>query len=71
MSYRLDSDIAWNYGSVIDLETGREIAPALDVHWKEPEPNFEGFILLILTKIQFELLFHVRFGHASFCSRKN
>lgn len=42
MSYRLDSDIKWPYGYAIDLSTGREVAPALDVGWRQPDEDFFG-----------------------------
>jgi alpha-1,3-fucosyltransferase len=42
MNHRLDSDISWPYGEVIDLETGKVIAPGFDVSWKKPDNNFKG-----------------------------
>lgn len=55
MSYRLDSDISWNYGHTVDIETGNKIAPALDVHWREPDDDFNG------KKIKKEILISVDF----------
>lgn len=42
MSYRLDSDFQWNYGYTIDLKSGDKIAPALNVHWRTPDDDFNG-----------------------------
>lgn len=40
MTYRLDSDILWLYGKIIDLETGKILDPSLNVDWKNPNENF-------------------------------
>lgn len=42
MTYRLDSDILWTYGSILDLETKKVIAPATNIKWKEPDAAFFG-----------------------------
>jgi hypothetical protein len=42
MTHRLDSDIPWPYGEVIDKEIGEVIAPGLNVKWKEPDDGFKG-----------------------------
>lgn len=55
MTVRLDSDIPWPYGEISDIRTGNVIAPALDVNWNQPEENFEGYILNILTKMNFDV----------------
>lgn len=40
MTFRLDSDILYGYGQVVDVESRNKIAPALDIKWREPEENF-------------------------------
>lgn len=52
MNYRLDADIPWVYGITIDLETGKRIAPAVNVQWREPDDNFNG-IRTYTIKIDF------------------
>ena len=42
MTYRLDSDILWNYKSVMEVKTGIIIAPSKDVIWMEPDDKFYG-----------------------------
>lgn len=42
MSYRLDSDIAWIYGSTIEIASGKQVAPALEVQWRKPDADFSG-----------------------------
>lgn len=42
MSYRLDADILFPYGEVIDKVTGHIIAPALNIQWRQPEDDFKG-----------------------------
>jgi alpha-1,3-fucosyltransferase len=42
LNYRLDSDIEWDYGKVIDIETNEIIAPSKNPKWKEPEKDFFG-----------------------------
>ena len=37
LTYRLDSDVFWNYGLFIDKETGRGVAPSKYAKWREPE----------------------------------
>jgi hypothetical protein len=41
MTYRLDSDVLWSYGEIIDIKTGKMVAPSTSVQWREPE-NFQG-----------------------------
>ena len=36
-TYRLKSDIFWNYGLFADLETGSIVGPSKNVRWKMPE----------------------------------
>lgn len=43
MSYKLDSDIGWYYGVIKDLSTNKTVAPALNVQWKDPEKDFNGY----------------------------
>ncbi|KZC12838.1 Alpha-(1,3)-fucosyltransferase C [Dufourea novaeangliae] len=33
MTYRLDSDVVWTYGTVSDADTGRVVAPLLNTTW--------------------------------------
>jgi hypothetical protein len=42
MTYKLDSDISWYYGKVIDRLTGEVVAPAVNVKWKDPVEDFLG-----------------------------
>lgn len=42
MSYKLNSDISWYYGKVIDRLTSKVVAPAFDTVWKDPEKDFHG-----------------------------
>lgn len=51
MTVRLDSDIPWPYGEFTEVETGKIVAPALKVEWKNPDQNFKGSE--ILKKIKF------------------
>lgn len=46
MTYRLDSDIIWSYGSIIDIASGKVVAPSSDVQWREPE-NIQGNFLQV------------------------
>jgi hypothetical protein len=45
MTYRLDSDIEFDYGKVIDVKTDEVIAPAVNPKWKVPDEDFSGTIL--------------------------
>lgn len=42
MTYRLDSDVHWTYGRIIDKSTGATIAPAIRPPWKAPDDDFYG-----------------------------
>jgi alpha-1,3-fucosyltransferase len=42
MTYRVDSDILFPYGEVLDATTRQVIAPAMNIKWKKPEENFTG-----------------------------
>jgi hypothetical protein len=42
MTYRIDSDLPWFYGKVIDLKTNQIIAPARNIKWRQPDEDFEG-----------------------------
>ncbi|XP_070490575.1 alpha-(1,3)-fucosyltransferase C-like [Chironomus tepperi] len=54
LTYRLDSDVFWNYGLFIDKETGSIVAPSKYVKWREPEavddPQLLKFIKQSKTK---------------------
>lgn len=40
MTYRLDSDILWLYGKIVDLETNKIIEPSVNVNWEDPDETF-------------------------------
>ncbi|KAH8329920.1 hypothetical protein KR067_007643, partial [Drosophila pandora] len=42
MTYRLDSDIVWPYGQVVDTETGSVVAPSPHPHWRKPPSGFNN-----------------------------
>jgi alpha-1,3-fucosyltransferase len=42
MTYRLDSDIFYAYGRVVDLRTRSVVAPKLDVPWRQPPKDYKG-----------------------------
>jgi alpha-1,3-fucosyltransferase len=53
MTNRLDSDIPWPYGEVTDIQTGKVVAPAMNIKWKTPEmksDNSKQTILDIFKK---------------------
>jgi alpha-1,3-fucosyltransferase len=50
MTYRLDSDIPWPYGRVIDLETQKVVNPSTNVNWKNIEENYANEETLKLVK---------------------
>uniref|UniRef100_U5EV02 Fucosyltransferase n=1 Tax=Corethrella appendiculata TaxID=1370023 RepID=U5EV02_9DIPT len=35
MTYRMDSDVLWNYGDIVDLHTNQVVAPAHNPNWRE------------------------------------
>lgn len=37
LTYRLDSDVLWSYGMVLDIETGAVVAPSKSAKWRKPE----------------------------------
>jgi hypothetical protein len=43
MSYKLDSDIRWYYGKVIDRFSGEIVGPATNVNWKDPKKDIIGY----------------------------
>lgn len=45
LTYRLDSDIIWYYGTFIDIKSGKLVGPANDVKWREPDENYHGEFL--------------------------
>ncbi|KAH8250562.1 hypothetical protein KR038_007000 [Drosophila bunnanda] len=36
MTYRLDSDVVWPYGKIVDIETGAVVAPHPNPSWRQP-----------------------------------
>lgn len=53
MTYRLDSDILWSYGKIVDKRTNKVLAPDHNVEWRNPE-NVEGnkhLLFLLFTYI--------------------
>jgi alpha-1,3-fucosyltransferase len=42
MTYRLNSDIFYGYGRVVDLKTDAVVAPKLEVTWRQPPEDFKG-----------------------------
>jgi hypothetical protein len=42
LTHRLDSDIVFYYGKARDIKANKEIAPAMNVQWKQPENDFKG-----------------------------
>jgi hypothetical protein len=42
MSYRLDSEFSWFYGTTTNISTGERVAPAIDIKWKQPDDSFQG-----------------------------
>jgi alpha-1,3-fucosyltransferase len=40
MTYRMDSDIKWDYGRVIAIETKEVIAPSINPQWIQPDDQF-------------------------------
>jgi hypothetical protein len=42
MTYRVDSDILFPYGEVMDKETKHFMAPAINIKWKQAEEDFTG-----------------------------
>lgn len=47
MTYRLDSDIGWFYGTTDDLASHHTVAPGMNVNWKEPDEDFEGTFTIV------------------------
>jgi len=42
MTYRMDSDVEWDYGKIVKAETNEVIAPSKKPDWKTPEDSFFG-----------------------------
>ncbi|XP_017119451.1 alpha-(1,3)-fucosyltransferase C [Drosophila elegans] len=40
MTYRLDSDVVWPYGQLLDIETDALVAPSVRPHWRRPPAAF-------------------------------
>ncbi|KAH8419770.1 hypothetical protein KR009_002291 [Drosophila setifemur] len=45
MTYRLDSDIVWPYGQLVDTETEAVVAPARNPHWRKPPASFNDSVI--------------------------
>ncbi|KAL7039315.1 hypothetical protein ACKWTF_009862 [Chironomus riparius] len=52
MTYRMDSDVEWDYGKIVSAETNEVIAPSKSPYWKSPEDNFfdQDFLNIYLNK---------------------
>ena len=60
MTYRLDSDILWSYGKVIDKRTSKVLAPDHNVEWRNPESvegNNKHLLYLLFMSIHLTFLF--------------
>ncbi|CAG9810443.1 unnamed protein product [Chironomus riparius] len=55
LTFRLDSDILWNYGLFFDIETGSVVAPSKYAKWREPEIVDDPQILEFVTKSKSKL----------------
>jgi alpha-1,3-fucosyltransferase len=42
MTYRMDSDVEWDYGKIVSAETNEVIAPSKTPNWKSPDDSFFG-----------------------------
>ncbi|XP_017009342.2 alpha-(1,3)-fucosyltransferase C [Drosophila takahashii] len=45
MTYRLDSDVVWPYGQLLDIETGAVVAPSERPHWRKPPASFNDSVV--------------------------
>ncbi|XP_017062887.2 LOW QUALITY PROTEIN: alpha-(1,3)-fucosyltransferase C [Drosophila eugracilis] len=45
MTYRLDSDIVWPYGTLVDIDTDAVIAPSVRPHWRKPPDSFNNSVI--------------------------
>jgi alpha-1,3-fucosyltransferase len=50
MTCRLESDIPWPYGEITEAESGKSIAPAINVDWKQPNESFKDEKLMKIVK---------------------
>jgi alpha-1,3-fucosyltransferase len=50
MTCRLDLDISWPYGEITEIESGRVVAPAINVDWKQPNENFKDDKMMEIVK---------------------
>ena len=42
MTYRIDSDIDFSYGMIVDITSGKKISPAMNIKWITPNANFSS-----------------------------
>ena len=42
MTYRINSDIYFPYGIIVDIASGKKISPAMNIKWKTPNANFSS-----------------------------
>jgi hypothetical protein len=42
LTYRTDSDIQWDYGKFIEIESNEIIAPSKSPRWRKPDEDFFG-----------------------------
>jgi alpha-1,3-fucosyltransferase len=50
VTYRLDSDLKMIYGGIVDIETGKLVAPARNIKWKNHSSDFFDDRLLEIAK---------------------
>jgi alpha-1,3-fucosyltransferase len=50
MTCRLDSDISWPYGEITEIDSGKVVAPAINVDWKQPNENFKDDKMMEIVK---------------------
>jgi alpha-1,3-fucosyltransferase len=50
MTCRLDSDFPWTYGEIIEIESKKVVAPAINVDWKQPNENFKDDKIMEIIK---------------------
>ena len=42
MTYRMDSDVEWDYGKILKKDTNDVIAPSRNPKWMTPDDKFFG-----------------------------
>ncbi|XP_016970672.2 alpha-(1,3)-fucosyltransferase C [Drosophila rhopaloa] len=45
MTYRLDSDVVWPYGQLLDIETDAVVAPSASPYWRKPPASFNDSVV--------------------------